>query len=1049
MNIRLPLCFSISVCLSCLLFPAGANAQITNISTVYSEVIAPTTPETDFLKYGNVDVSHRTGANSFAIPVYTYKDQDFELPISIQYTSTGYKPNNQTGHLGLGWILNAGGIIMREVRGCPDEHTREVIIHHRDGQINYYRHGFASIKQWDQSGPNNTKIAAKYVLQNHELPSFRGEGYYYALGNPKDDYSKKEKENNIEDGGHYFETTTDEYYFRYPGNSGSFVFQADINKDKVLIKKSDQPHGELSSTPGIGSNDSGLSDVKYEMSESGFASFTITDGLGYKYEFGNSSELKNHSFQQSPPISNSDFYYQSGLKSSWPLTKITAPNGRNITFEYESKINNKSFIDYTYKLIGQADALTGIPAYCADSVGYTKFYEFDQEMVLKYMSRLKSITIDNKIKIHFVYGAKKNENVMHLGSNDRLSHPIPNNGKLESIVVYELTSSGSLGRIIKRCDLNYDYAVDGDPVMLLKDAMIWGEGKYSFSYYNAINFPKHGTTNVDRWKYYNGFNVEENDYKMRPINTSQDSDFGSTMKGMLMSVVYPTGGASLFEYEQNDYSATLVNQGGRGEVPYAVELARCVESQGGGVRIKSITEISNPGAPSHSYDTLSYKRYTYKHEGRSSGISYCRPFYIGAYSNDNPLKNVYSDVIERLGLNSYMPVSFEGADEIMEYSHVTELLADGSSIEYQYTSYLDTPDTPADLSVIRARYDEVGGMSQFLQYLVNPRPYSRADHRGKILSVVKKDSAGDVVETDEYIYPNLNDIEYQEEIMLDGRYVYVYHLYTGPFDVQKSINTKYFNSGADRMVAETSYEYNSRGQVNKTETTYSNDTKKYINQTKYVHEEPTSSLTVDERSIPSQRPKYPRAIMNSVTEGNSETLVDETRFSYKQFNGLPKLYSVKKALTPVSTGAYKTYVEDMRCELYDRQGYLLEKTNSLGIRTCYVWGYGGLYPVAIIENSPAFSVIKELLDATWLNMGPLPGRLTAAQISALQSIDGSSVTTFEYNPFIGVTGITDASGRKTTHSYYETGDYKHGKPSEVKDHNGETINTYHYNINRQ
>ncbi len=92
----------------------------------------------NFMKYGNTPINLFTGTLSMNIPIYTYKDKDFELPISIGYASTGFTPNVPTGQLGIGWFLNAGGGVSREVKGIPDEASQEESL---TSGLNRYRVG--------------------------------------------------------------------------------------------------------------------------------------------------------------------------------------------------------------------------------------------------------------------------------------------------------------------------------------------------------------------------------------------------------------------------------------------------------------------------------------------------------------------------------------------------------------------------------------------------------------------------------------------------------------------------------------------------------------------------------------------------------------------------------------------------------------------------------------------------------------------------------------------------------------------------------------------
>lgn len=84
----------------------------------------PVPPETDawsFAKYGKVEPTLYTGTVNVSIPFYTYKDSDFEIPVSFIYRSNGCLPNDRAGIMGPGWQLDAGGLITREVRGVPDD----------------------------------------------------------------------------------------------------------------------------------------------------------------------------------------------------------------------------------------------------------------------------------------------------------------------------------------------------------------------------------------------------------------------------------------------------------------------------------------------------------------------------------------------------------------------------------------------------------------------------------------------------------------------------------------------------------------------------------------------------------------------------------------------------------------------------------------------------------------------------------------------------------------------------------------------------------------
>lgn len=62
-------------------------------------------------KYGVVSPEMYTGAMSYSIPIFHYKDEDFDLPLSLDYHFDGFKPSTPTGVVGMGWYLNCGGVV--------------------------------------------------------------------------------------------------------------------------------------------------------------------------------------------------------------------------------------------------------------------------------------------------------------------------------------------------------------------------------------------------------------------------------------------------------------------------------------------------------------------------------------------------------------------------------------------------------------------------------------------------------------------------------------------------------------------------------------------------------------------------------------------------------------------------------------------------------------------------------------------------------------------------------------------------------------------------
>ena len=87
-------------------------------------VLNPVSPEmwTMFHFGDNFQADPNQGTIGLSIPIYTYSDERFTIPVNLCYnTAGGYRPSMQAGPEGLGWTLSCLGAVTREVRGIADE----------------------------------------------------------------------------------------------------------------------------------------------------------------------------------------------------------------------------------------------------------------------------------------------------------------------------------------------------------------------------------------------------------------------------------------------------------------------------------------------------------------------------------------------------------------------------------------------------------------------------------------------------------------------------------------------------------------------------------------------------------------------------------------------------------------------------------------------------------------------------------------------------------------------------------------------------------------
>lgn len=99
------------------LFTNSVFAQVTKDIPNYF----PVSPNAaSFAKQGLFPVDYSTGKISIGIPLYAIKNKGLTVPIDISYNSAGIQLDELASWVGLGWNLNAGGAVVRNVKGIPD-----------------------------------------------------------------------------------------------------------------------------------------------------------------------------------------------------------------------------------------------------------------------------------------------------------------------------------------------------------------------------------------------------------------------------------------------------------------------------------------------------------------------------------------------------------------------------------------------------------------------------------------------------------------------------------------------------------------------------------------------------------------------------------------------------------------------------------------------------------------------------------------------------------------------------------------------------------------
>lgn len=965
-----------------LLLPQALPAQ----TSASNEPVRPSADAWAMTKYGSVSPTLYTGTLHLSIPLYTYSDPDFEIPISAEYATNGCLPNDKAGSLGVGWTLSAGGSITREVRGVPDEKRLSRNI---SAAVTGDVYGFSTL--------HNGSLTRNDM---HGMPvsgiGFSGRScVYYRVAGSSGSYSYT-----------FYDAEPDVFHFNFMGYSGTF--QLDFN-GRIQVYGTNVPPGTIK--------------VEHNFAtDSSNSAIAITTGDGYRYEFdgyyGNQHD-------------NTEYTYDSGagVIQTWKLSRIIAPNGRTVSFGYTRGASVRTLRPNTlcYNLGAYSPSYT-------DSQQYSNQKGISDGSVVT--SDLTSIAVDGGTTIALSYDSTLEKTYLTSSESASQSTTLVGNDRLSTITV----SHG--GSTIRSCSFAYDSSNPGQR-SFLTGVTVSGEGTYSMQYQNPSSIPMYCTFKVDHWGYFNGatgadflnvstLSADGMDETLNGLSV-RNPDALSAKAGTLTRITYPTGGYSTFAYEGHAY-------GKRMSRPYSYDFwpqAATSSGSAGGVRIRRIQHYDSDGT------CLDSREYGYVENGSSTGILAWIPRYKIQYTSINP-----AGVTE---FGTMMSNSFSGNTAThIEYGSVTETRPDGSAIRHRYTTSLEREDiliyengepeklfflSPGGYPMLYDWSDDTAEISRIFMLT------SRQSLRGRETGTEMLDSSGSVVSSTTNSYMNVlpdRDWIYTPQYLL--HYTYDAGTFVGREDV--GTRTESTSYGSQSVVRSTAFTYNSTAQQSSQTETGTRGERKVIRRT-YVSDYADDPFYTIYRAMyyAGQLDRPVSEQVYSVASGSSsEALVSSRTYAYCRPDAAnrPNLFCVE-SVTEHDGVTGRDYVTSYA---YDRKGRILQRTDPSGRTTAYVWGYGGLYPVAEVVGA-TLAQVKSVGGLSGIETSALSGSLTSSQASSLRAL--GEATTWEYSPLVGVTSETGPDGRKVSYAYNST-----GKLYQVLDDLGQRKSAYLNSIdNRQ
>ena len=509
-------------------------SQENSARPVLPQPIPPSPIASSLGKYGDIPVGLYTGLPEISIPLYQVKEGDIDLPISLSYHASGVRVEDNASWVGLGWALNAGGVITRTVRNRTDEQGYFASYPKIPNILLNPKAPSTLCEEWD---------AMKYA--------FRASGGEFAL----------------------YDSEPDVYFFNFNGFSGKFVFDQNgvpytIPYQKIKIEKTSLTDWIITTIDG----------TKYKFGGT-CVEYSNTWSVSYPY-YGWPVSDKNKTEVQAPYI------------SSWYLREIESPTGNKITFQYEKEeyeVNSGISQEYYYAAISTPGPLTP-----SVSSIFTKFDGLRLSQINYSNGNIKFIATKPREDLSLYNSTPKSNVLEKIIVNTTLNTPIK---QFVLNTDYFTTIDAVQNAATKRLRLNSVKEYDGmlttsnPPYVFTYDETYKLPAKNSSSqdhwgYYNGQNnidangYPvlvpniQQSFMMVTMMRYGVGTDVtcsncpvvecpDPNSVLCVSYNTgiknftfvgaNREPNFNYAKTGILTKIKYPTGGYTSFEYEPHDY----------------------------------------------------------------------------------------------------------------------------------------------------------------------------------------------------------------------------------------------------------------------------------------------------------------------------------------------------------------------------------------------------------------------------------------------------------------------------------------------------------------
>jgi YD repeat-containing protein len=1029
----------------------------------------------------DVEINLYTGTPTISIPIEKIEQKEKPLDLSIDYDATGVLVDIPSGIVGQNWSFDGGGYITRKVKGmCHDE-----VINTQDNPqpglgFLYHQAGFFYTKDLLNRDDWNTKdYLSKFLCRASNVSL-----------SPDLDACRKGTSGIINDSWTWkIDSEPDIFYFNFFGKSGYFYMNENGNwnvSSKSNLKVIYDPNTDLiNPVVGYHSTTSASGNLADGYKRKSIGRLTIVDDQGYKYIFGDNN-LK------SMEVYLGEYYHSTLLipyVTKWNIVKVINPDGIVLyDFDYTSGeyFLNNLHADANFEVSSSNDS---DPRW---DVGYSNAQELNNNYQMYKLYRasgylykpsyLKQIRNNQGVKVDFLY--KESDNIIYTKSGNNLfmdniyynnyfissfvytifndEIPLSNKGKHNRYLLDKIEISFNNIAINK---INFNYSNAGPRSFLIK-ATKNDVQNYQFEYTYPNELPGYLSEKKDMWGYYNGYetkvsfspfylfwkNFEDNKFFNRASNSSK------IKSGTLEKIIWPTGGSTEFTFEPHTFRRKV------SIVPSANGVASLLEMfshGGGGLRIKKIKNIDSEREffYCNDFDDID--------QNISSGILMYEPFFYAqhqVYPTESPNSQGYSS-----GSTSSANAINSKSDFLssnVTYTNVIEKKNDGY-IFHSFYDYHDYPDyflpglRPGNKLSKKVDLSFERGMIKSRTFFnSNQTKLSETIYNYKTLSTL----IGKGIEYD-FITTNWQYYHESDPISTGG-------FFGIPQPMCLTCNSKvnpYLIHYSDKVL---DYEFH-------TDFFSNNKTVKKLK--KYYYKSPLDPsyflLGKEEDYVELNNPvKFKSTTYDyTVDMDTSDPLIEDminknmvgVIFITKKFNenNIPilKIENVygKNSKTnflilPIAIEETKINdidisnekIEKVKFDLYDNKGRILQYTTISGVPNSIIYGYNKTLPIAILEGITYSSLanlinIESIQDASDVDVDLASQEILLNYLDELRTnanLNNYKITTYTYDPLIGVTSITPPSGIREIYKYDSA-----NRLQSVVDINGKILKEYQYN----